>query len=129
MQMAADFPENYEWNPAFQFIRDVALDWSQSHVLNDESGEYITIARKEKGSDDWFLGSLTNEDSREFAVELDFLDEGKSYKASIYADTPDSHWDNNPTEIQIIVKRVIKGDTLKLILAPGGGTAIHFKAE
>jgi len=129
MQMAADLLENYEGNPAFQFIRDVALDWSESNVLNAEIGEYITIARKEKDSDDWFLGSLTNEDPREFDINLDFLDEEKSYKASIYADTPDSHWDNNPTEIQILVKRVKKGDNLKLTLAPGGGTAIHFKAE
>lgn len=124
VQMAADLPENYKGNPAFQFIRDVAVDWDVSHVLNGEIGEYITIARKEKGTDNWFIGSITDEESRELEINLDFLDEGKSYRAVIYKDGDDAHWDDNPLSLDITEKEVTNETVMKLNLAPGGGQAI-----
>jgi alpha-glucosidase len=127
LQMAADLPEHYEGHPALQFIRDVAVDWDESHVLNAEIGEYLTMVRKERGADRWFLGSITDENPREFSLTADFLPEGKTYEATIYADGPDAHWDKNPTSYSIENKRVKKGDTLDLKLAPGGGTAIYFR--
>lgn len=126
LQMAADLPENYEGNPAFQFIRDVGVDWDKSLVLNGEIGEYITIARKEKGTNNWFLGSITNENARTLEINLDFLDDGKTYSAAIYKDAEDADWDKNPTAFEIEKRKVKKDDLLKLNLAPGGGTAISF---
>jgi hypothetical protein len=126
LQMAADLPENYEGHPAFQFIRDVGVDWDTSIVLNGEIGEFITIARKERNTDKWFLGSITGENDRTLDVSLNFLDDGKEYTATIYSDVGDSHWDKNPTAYKIENKSVNNSDTLKLKLAPGGGTAISF---
>jgi len=125
-QMAADLPENYEGNTAFQFIRDVGVDWDTSVVLNGEIGEFITIARKERGTDKWFLGGITDENARSIKVYLNFLDEGKEYTATIYSDAEDSHWDKNPTAYKIESKLVNNSDNLILKLAPGGGTAISF---
>jgi len=124
VQMAADLIENYEGQAAFQFIRDVGVDWEQSKVLNGEVGEYITIARQEKGTDKWFLGSITDENERKLSVPLDFLDSDRSYLATIYADGPDAHWDNNPTDIAINQYQVNQGTTLQLELAAGGGYAV-----
>ena len=129
IQMAADLPEFYEGEPAFQFIRDVAVDWDESHVLNGEVGEYVTIARKERDGDRWFLGSITNKQSRELNLELDFLEEGKTYRADIYRDGVDSHWDENPTNIVIESREVKKGDALDVRLAPGGGLAVSFEPQ
>lgn len=126
IQMAADLPENYEGHPAFQFIRDVCVDWDTSIVLNGEIGEFITIARKERNTDKWFLGSITDENKREIKVPLNFLAEGKSYSAIIYSDAEDAHWDKNPTAYKIENKVVNNSDTLNFKLAPGGGTAISF---
>jgi hypothetical protein len=126
LQMAADLPENYEGHPAFQFIRDVGVDWDTSIVLNGEIGDFITIARKERNTDKWFLGSITDENERTIAIPLNILDEGKEYTAMIYSDAGDSHWDKNPTAYKIETKLVISRDTLSLKLAPGGGTAISF---
>jgi hypothetical protein len=126
LQMAADLPENYEGHPAFQFIRDVGVDWDTSIVLNGEIGEFITIARKERNTDKWFLGSITDENERILGVSLNFLDEGKKYTATIYSDTEDSHWDKNPIAYKIESKTVISSDKLTLKLAPGGGAAISF---
>lgn len=124
VQMAADLPEYYEGNPAFQFIRDVGVDWEESKVLNGEVGDYVTIARREKNTNNWFLGSITDENPRELTVDLSFLDNGKSYTATIYADAEDAHWNDNPTAYNISSRTVTSTDKLNLKLAPGGGAAI-----
>jgi hypothetical protein len=126
LQMAADLPENYEGHPAFQFIRDVGVDWDTSIVLNGEIGDFITIARKERNTNKWFLGSITDENARSIKVSLNFLEAGKEYTATIYSDTEDSHWDKNPTAYKIENKTVSSSDAMELRLAPGGGTAISF---
>jgi hypothetical protein len=126
LQMAADLPENYEGHPAFQFIRDVGVDWDTSIVLNGEIGDFITIVRKERNTEKWFLGSIADENARTINISLDFLDEGKNYNAILYEDAEDSHWDKNPTAYKIENKLVDKSDELTLKLAPGGGTAISF---
>jgi hypothetical protein len=125
LQMAADLPENYEGQPAFQFIRDVPVDWDASKVLDGAVGDFVTIARKEKGSDDWYIGSLTDENAREITINFDFLDEGAEYEAMIYKDGDDAHWDDNPTSISITNEPVKKGDEMKVQLAAGGGVAIR----
>ena len=124
LQMAADLPENYEGHPAFQFIKDVGVDWDTSIVINGEIEEYITIARKDRNTDNWFLGSITNENARKLNVSLDFLDDNKEYTAVIYSDREDSHWNKNPTAYKIENKTVEKATILDLELAPGGGIAI-----
>lgn len=124
VQMAADLPEYYEGNAAFQFIRDVGVDWEESKVLNGEVGDYVTIARRERDTDKWFIGSITDENPREFTIPLDFLDNGKSYEAIIYGDDRDAHWDKNPTAYRITERTVTSEDSLDLHLAPGGGAAI-----
>ena len=124
LQMAADLPENYRGHPAFQFIRDVGVDWDTSIVLNGEIGDFITIARKERNTDNWFLGSITDENERTINISLNFLDGGKEYTATIYSDAEDSHWDKNPTAYKIENKLVNNSDQLILRLALGGGTAI-----
>lgn len=126
LQMAADLPENYAGHSAFQFIRDVAVDWDTSIFIDGEIGEFITMVRKERDSDKWFLGSITDENERMINISLDFLDAGTEYKATIYSDDENSHWDKNPAAYEIESKTVGSSDTLKLNLAPGGGTAISF---
>ncbi|BBE16070.1 alpha-glucosidase [Aquipluma nitroreducens] len=128
VQMACDLPENYENNPAFQFIRDVPVEWDNSKVINAEIGEYLTIARKEKDTDNWALGSITNEEKRNFEVPLTFLNEGVQYQAFIYADGENAHWDKNPLDYSIRNKYVTSKSVLKIKLAEGGGQAIFFKA-
>jgi len=124
IQMAADLPENYEGHPAFQFIRDVAVDWDQTKVLNGEVGDYITVARQERGTDRWFIGSITDENARDLTVKLDFLEKGKKYQATMYVDAPDAHWNDNPTAYEIKKLDVDSNSELQLKLAPGGGAAI-----
>ncbi|RPI73930.1 MAG: glycoside hydrolase family 97 protein [Ignavibacteriales bacterium] len=124
LQMAADLPENYDEHPAFQFIRDVGVDWDTSMVLNAEVEEYITIARKERDKDSWFIGCITDENERTLNILLSFLDDGKKYKALIYSDDEDSHWDKNPTAYKIYEQVVDKTTSLELKLAAGGGAAI-----
>jgi alpha-glucosidase len=127
IQMAADLPKNYEARmDAFQFIRDVTTDWDQSIALNGEIGDYVTFARKARGRDDWFLGSLTNEEGRTLEVALDFLDAGRTYTAEIYRDGDDADWDTNPYAIVIEKKTVTAADRMSLPLAPGGGMAVRF---
>jgi hypothetical protein len=126
VQMVADLPEHYEGNPAMQFIRDVGVDWEQSKVLNGEPGDFVTIAREERETGNWFLGSITDENARELEVSLDFLEEGATYQAAIYRDGDDAHWDENPTSVIIEPFEAKKGDSLKLKLAPGGGAAVSF---
>lgn len=126
LQMAADLPENYSHHPAFQFIRDVGVDWDTSIVLNGEIGEFISIVRKERNIDKWFLGCITDENERTIEVQLNFLTEGKNYTATIYSDGENAHWDKNPAAYKIESKTFDNSDTLNLELAPGGGTAISF---
>ena len=128
VQMAADLPENYENQPAMQFIRDVAVDWDETKVLDGEVGDFVTIARRERSSEKWFVGSITDENARDIVVDLSFLDNGKSYVAKIYADAKDAHWDNNPTAMAISERTVTSKDKLNLHLAPGGGVAISLMA-
>ena len=130
LQMAADLPEHYEKNlAAFQFIKDVAVDWDETKVLNAAIGDYVTYARKAKGTNNWFIGSITDENARTFAPKLDFLDTGKTYEATIYEDAANAHWQKNPTAVNIRKVMVKKGDTLNLKLVAGGGTAISLMAK
>jgi alpha-glucosidase len=127
LQMAADLPENYEERPdAFQFIKDVPADWYDTKVLNGEIGEYITTVRKDRNSEDWYLGSVTNEEPREFVFSLDFLTEGESYIAQIYRDSEDADWEDNPYGFVTEEMEVTAATNLEVTLAPGGGQAIRF---
>ena len=128
LQMAADLPEAYEQRPdAFQFIKDVAVDWDDTRILAAEPGEYLTIARQAKGKDEWYLGAITDEQARAQTVKLDFLKPGQRYTATIYADAKDAHWEKNPMAYQIQQVKVDSKSTLKLQLAAGGGAAVSFK--
>ena len=127
IQMAADLPENYEGNDAFQFIKDVPTNWSESKVLNSKIGDYYTVVRKERGTENWYLGSISDENPREFDIDLSFLSEGKKYKATIYADAKDADWETNPEAFEISKRVVSSKDVLEIILAPGGGQTIEFK--
>jgi alpha-glucosidase len=124
--MAADLPENYTGHPAFQFILDVPSDWEQTIVLNGEIGQYITTVRKDNHSDDWYLGSITNENGRDLIINLSFLDPGIKYNATIYKDPDDGGWKSNPEEVIIDNIIIEKDSDYRLTLAPGGGQAIRF---
>ena len=127
LQMAADLPENYEKYPdAFQFIKDVAVDWDESKYIEAEPGDYLSVARKAKGSENWFLGAITDENPRASKIKLDFLTPGKKYKAIIYQDGKTAHWKKNLINYQIKTMEVNSKTKLKLVLAAGGGTAISF---
>ena len=127
LQMAADLPENYEKHmDAFQFIRDVAVDWDDTKILAAEPGDYITIARKAKGKNDWFVGSITDENSRDQTLTLDFLESGKTYEATLYRDAANADWDTNPEAYTIEKKQVNSKTKLLIHLAKGGGCAIRF---
>ena len=127
LQMAADLPENYEKHlDAFQFIKDVAVNWDQSLYIEAEPGDYLTVARKTKGKDEWFLGAITDENARKTVVSLNFLTPGKKYKAIIYEDGKDAHWEKNPKSYAIKTIQVTSNSKIKLNLANGGGTAISF---
>ena len=125
LQMAADAIENYEGQPALSFIESCPTTWSRTLVPNGEIGKYITIARKERGGDRWFLGSITNEEARQLDVALDFLDEGATYHAVIYEDGPTADYERNPYEMTIRQITVTKNDTLHLQLARSGGAAVR----
>ena len=130
LQMAADLPENYaKYMDAFQFIKDVACDWDDSRYLEAEPGDYITVARKAKGTDNWFVGGKCDEQGHETALKLDFLDKGRKYEATIYADAKGAHYKDNPKAYVITKKTVKAGQTLKLREAPGGGFAISLIAK
>ncbi|MDQ6764030.1 MAG: glycoside hydrolase family 97 protein [Bacteroidota bacterium] len=125
LQMAADIPENYEAHmDAFQFIKDVPVDWDDTKIIEAEPGDYITIARKEKGKNNWFIGAITDENSRSTSIPLSFLDKGKTYMATIYRDADDAYWKSNP-EAYKIEKLIVNDSTiLKLKLAKGGGAGV-----
>ena len=125
LQMAADLPENYEkYDDAFQFIRDVATDWDDSRYLEAEPARYITVARKAKGTDRWFIGGKCNEDGHQSDLRLDFLDKGKKYVCTVYADAKDADYEKNPKAYVITRRTVKQGDRLRLKMAPGGGFAV-----
>ena len=127
IQMAADLPENYELHlDAFEFIKDVPADWSDTRVLNGEIGDYVTIARKDRNSEDWYLGSLTDERGRVLPVPLSFLDPGKRYVAQVYRDGDGAHWKTAPFAFTRETREVSSADVLTLRLAAGGGQAIRF---
>ena len=130
LQMAADLPENYNrFLDAFQFIKDVALDWDESHYLEAEPGEYVTVARKAKGENNWFVGNVNGIIPRSTVLKLDFLEKGKTYEATIYADAKDAHYKTNPQAYTISKKKVTYKSTLKLNSAPGGGFAISIMEQ
>ncbi|MBR5102277.1 MAG: glycoside hydrolase family 97 protein [Muribaculaceae bacterium] len=130
LQMAADLPENYEkFDDALQFIRDMAIDWDDSKYIEAEPGDYITVARKAKGTDNWFLGGKCDENGHSCTVKLDFLDKGRKYEATIYADAKDAHFKTNPKSYTITKKTVKAGDTLKFNEAPGGGFVVSIMAK
>ena len=130
LQMAADLPEHYaRYMDAFQFIRDVACDWDDSRYLEAEPADYITVARKAKGTDNWFVGGKCDENGHQSVIRLDFLDRGRKYDCTIYQDAPDAHYESNPQAYVITKKTVKQGDTLRLTEAPGGGFAISLIAR
>jgi alpha-glucosidase len=130
IQMAADLPENYEKHlKAFQFIKDVPVDWAETRVLNGEVGDYATLARKDRHSDDWYVGAITDENPRALDVSLDFLDEGRRYFATIYRDGPTAGYQGDGHDIRIETRPVSKHDHLRLVLAPGGGQAIRIATD
>ncbi len=127
LHMAADLPENYEGHPAFQFILDVPVDWQDTKVLQAEIGDYVTIARQDRNSEDWYIGSITDERERTLEAPLAFLEAGKEYVAEIYADAADADWESNPLSIDIYEALVDSNTVLNLRLAPGGGQAIRIR--
>lgn len=130
LQMAADLPKHYEqYDDAFQFIRDVAVDWDDSKYLEAEPGRFVTVARKAKNSSHWFVGGKCNEDGHNTVLKLDFLEKGRQYECTVYADAPQAHYQNNPQAYTITRKTVRRGDTLRLREAPGGGFAISLMAR
>jgi len=130
LQMAADFPENYErFLDAFQFIKDVALDWDESKYIEAEPGYYLTIARKAKGTNDWFVGNVNGKNGRTSEIRLDFLDREATYDAIIYSDAEDAHYKTNPQAYEIKKITVNRKTKLKMFSAPGGGFAISIKKK
>ena len=130
LQMAADLPENYEKHlDAFQFIKDVAIDWQDSRYLEAEPGRFITVARQAKNNGQWFVGGITGDDTRTAEVSFDFLSPGKTYIATIYQDAPDADYETNPEAYEIINKKVNSKTKLKIKLARSGGFAISIKQD
>ncbi len=128
LQMAADLPENYEKYPdAFQFIKDVEVDWDESKYLEAEPGDYLTVVRKTKGAATWFLGAITDENARNTEINLDFLSPNKKYEATIYEDGKTADWKNNPMSYSIRTIQVTSKSKIKLNMVSGGGAAISFK--
>ncbi|WP_336129503.1 glycoside hydrolase family 97 protein [Mesoflavibacter sp. CH_XMU1422-2] len=125
LQMAADLPEHYQqFMDAFQFIKDVAIDWDESIYIEAEPGDYLTVARKEKGSNNWFVGNVNGNNPRESTIKLDFLDKDKTYTATIYADAKDAHYKTNPQAYKISTKKVTNKSKISQLSVPGGGYAI-----
>ena len=130
LQMAADYPEHYEqFMDAFQFIKDVEVDWRRSEYLLAEPGDYIVTARQGKKSGRWFMGGVNDENARTLSVPLSFLENGKTYEATIYADASDAHYRNNPQAYTITGRTVTSSDSLELFMAPGGGFAVSFAEQ
>ena len=125
LQMAADLPENYNrFADAFQFIKDVAVDWSDSNYLEAEPGQYVTVARKAKGTNNWFLGNVNGDSARTSKIKFDFLEKGKKYEATIYADAKDANFKTNPQAYTIRKTKVTNQSKLEQFSVPGGGYAV-----
>lgn len=129
MQMVADLPEHYENQPAFQFIRDVPVNWDKTVPLDGVIGDFYTVARKDRDSDAWFVGGVTDENERTVTISLDFLHPHRAYVATIYKDADNAHWQENPEAHEIEQQRISNTDTLTIRMAPGGGFAISIKLE
>ncbi len=129
LQMAADLPEHYLGHPAFQFIKDVPVNWELTIPLNGAIGDFYVVARKDRESDDWYIGAVTDEQSRTVTVALSFLQEHRTYLATIYKDSPDGDWQTNPEAYEIKTINVTNQDTLELYIAPGGGFAVKISPE
>ena len=128
LQMAADLPEHYEmYMDAFQFIKDVAVDWDDSRYLAAEPGQYIIAARKEKGAENWFVGGVTNEEQRTMEVNFDFLDNDTRYVATLYADGADADYATKPDSYKITTGIVTSKSSIKVKMARGGGFAISIR--
>jgi alpha-glucosidase len=128
VQMAADLPENYLKHPdALQFIKDVAVDWDESVALVGEVGDFVAIARKQRGAPDWFVGALTDEHPRSLKLPLDFLEPGRHYIAEIYRDGPHADWQTRPYDLVVEQRTVTAADTIALRLASSGGAAIRLR--
>ena len=128
MQMAADLPKHYEKHlDAFEFIKNVPVDWSERIILNSSMSEYVTIARKDKNSNNWYIGGITDEKERNFVIDFSFLDDNMDYKITIYTDTKNTHWKDNPMEYEIKNDIITSKDNINIYLAPGGGFAFEIK--
>jgi alpha-glucosidase len=127
VQMAADLIENYEGKPAFKFIKDVAVDWDTTRVLEGKIGDYVVVARRERNARNWYIGAITDEQARTFDVPLSFLTPGTRYVAEIYADGPGANWRTNPLPVAISSRPVDSATRLRMVLAPGGGQAIRVR--
>ena len=127
LQMAADLPENYANQPAFQFIKDVAVDWDTTRVLDGRIGDYVAVARRERGGQTWFIGAITDEQARTLDLPLSFLTPGRRYVAELYADGPNANWLDNPLPVTISRRPVTRATRLRVLLAPGGGQAIRIR--
>jgi alpha-glucosidase len=127
VQMAADLIENYDAQPAFQFIRDVPVDWDTTRVIDGRIGDFVIVARKQRNADDWYLGAISDEEARTFDVPLNFLTPGKRYVAEVYADGPRAHWLTNPLPVTISSRPVTATSRLRVVLAPGGGQAVRIR--
>jgi alpha-glucosidase len=126
--MVADLPDNYREHPKMlEFIRDVAVDWSDTKVLDAKVGDYVVVARKERNGDNWFVGGITNGEAREVVVDLSFLKSGKRYEATIYRDGDKAGWDSYPMDYAIENKSVKADNSLTIRMAEGGGFAISIK--
>ncbi|WP_394670694.1 glycoside hydrolase family 97 catalytic domain-containing protein [Halosquirtibacter xylanolyticus] len=128
VQMAADLPDNYIGNRAFDFIKSVPTNWAETKVLNAKIGDYYTVVRRERDTENWYLGSITDENPRSFSIDLSFLKNGIEYNAKVYSDTPKTHWRDNPSTFIIKEVKVNNNGSLELFLAAGGGQVIEFKA-
>jgi alpha-glucosidase len=128
MQMAADLIENYRYHPAFPFIRDVAVNWEETRVLEGAIGDYVVVARRARDRDDeWYVGAITDEEARTFELTLDFLDPERRYVAEIYGDGAGAHWLDNPMPLTVTQREVDARTALQVQLAPGGGQAIRIR--
>lgn len=128
MQMVPDLPENYRAKPdAFQFIKDVPVDWQHSRAIHAKIGDYLTVVRKDVNSNDWYMGSISDENPRRLQTKLDFLDKGREYEAQIYRDAEGAHYRDRPHAYVIESRRVRRGDLYEIVLAAGGGQAVRFK--
>jgi alpha-glucosidase len=127
VQMAADLIENYEGQPAFKFIKDVAVDWDTTRVIDGKIGDYVVVARRERNAQSWYVGAITDEQGRTLDVSLSFLSAGKKYVAEVYADGPGANWATNPLPVVITSRPVDSTTRLRMVLAPGGGQAIRIR--